>query len=147
MNIFLPYENDIERSVAALDDRRLIKQILECKQLLEVAIGQNTGWSNHPVAVHYRKYPEFIACYGYAACAEFWFRFDKNHALDDYFTDAFTAYKPAVPFYAEYPATDPRCIRPTENVTALFQAKLVRKWNTDKISPKWTNRERPEFYK
>jgi hypothetical protein len=32
MNIFLPYENDIEKSVMSLDDKGLNKQILECKQ-------------------------------------------------------------------------------------------------------------------
>lgn len=33
MNIFLPYEEDIERSVRSLDDKRLNKQILECYQM------------------------------------------------------------------------------------------------------------------
>lgn len=53
--------------------------------------------------------------------------------------------------YAEYPATDPRCIRETdtERVTALFRDKLVRKWKQDIENgrpPKWTNREKPNFW-
>ena len=60
MNIFLPYSNGIF-SARALDDRRLVKQILETKQLLEVALGNSQAWANHLVAVYYRDYPQFLA--------------------------------------------------------------------------------------
>ena len=41
----------------------------------------------------------------------------------------------------------PNYIRTTENVSALYQAKLITKWENDKKPPKWTNREMPSFYK
>ena len=34
MNVFLPYERNLKKSVQSLDDKRLNKQILECYQLL-----------------------------------------------------------------------------------------------------------------
>jgi hypothetical protein len=56
VNIFLPYENDIKKSVESLDDRRLNKQILECKQLLSLSIDEyscvdvsDRGYRNHPI--------------------------------------------------------------------------------------------------
>lgn len=149
MNIFLPYENDIERSVRSLDDRRLIKQILECKTLLDIACGYRKGYANHPVARHYNAYPHFLTVYGRLCCHEYFDRFGKIHEYNDFFLLSTFKFCPikAIPFYAEYPATDPRCIRTTENVSELFQQKLIRKWNTDKIKPKWTNRGIPEFYK
>ena len=41
----------------------------------------------------------------------------------------------------------PEYIRTTENVSQLFQNRLVEKWSTDKRPPKWTNRSVPEFWR
>ena len=65
MNIFLPYENDISKSVESLDDRRLNKQIVECSQLLNNAIKELKGeeikgYKNHPVYLFYKNNPNFI---------------------------------------------------------------------------------------
>lgn len=54
MNIFQPYE-DVADCAQALDDRRLIKQILECKQIYDSGI-QKRGYSNHPVTQHFKLY-------------------------------------------------------------------------------------------
>jgi hypothetical protein len=54
------------------------------------------------------------------------------------------------PYYMEGSKGQPNYIRTTENVSALFQQKLINKWNNDKAKgrePKWTNRQVPEFYK
>ena len=40
----------------------------------------------------------------------------------------------------------PNYIRTTENVSVLYQVKLIRKWETDKKPPKWTKRGMPSFY-
>jgi hypothetical protein len=40
----------------------------------------------------------------------------------------------------------PNYIRTTENVSELYQKKLINKWQNDKRPPKWTNREKPDFY-
>lgn len=148
MNLFLP-EETISESVKALDDRRLIKQILECKTILDVANKTKNGYARHPVVTYYKDYPYFIAEYGYMACLEYWYRTKKNHKYNHYFL-----YKSLMscvvypqPFYCEGSKTDPNCIRTTENTVELFRKKLCKKWNNDKYSPKWTNRQPPEWYK
>ena len=147
MNIFLPFPEDIEASVRSLDDRRLIKQIQEAKVLLSVAESHRTdGYARHPVAAHYRTQPEFLHYYGFLCCREYSFRFGKNHAYSTNFKACEYDGAHYVPFYAEGSKGDLNYIRTTENVGELFKAKLSRKWNDDKIPPKWTNRTVPWFY-
>lgn len=78
MNIFLPYENDITKSVQSLDDTRLNKQILEVYQLLQNAIKEDkgeeiNGYKNHPVYIFYKNNPVFIIFYGKKCCDEYFF--------------------------------------------------------------------------
>ena len=94
MNIFLPYENNINKSVQALDDKRLNKQILECKQLLSLAVSEynkedisKRGYRNHPIYVHYKHNLDFLSLYGYYCCLEYYHRFKKQHSIHDYFND------------------------------------------------------------
>lgn len=158
MNIFLPYENNIKKSVQALDDRRLNKQILECKQLLTLAVSEynkedisKRGYRNHPIYVHYKHNLEFLSLYGYYCCLEYSYRFKKKHSIHDYFNDKRIKYNRLqmfcfyVPFYMEGSKGSNNCIRTTSNVSKLYQNKLINKWDNDK-NPKWTNRNIPEFY-
>ena len=159
MNIFMPYE-DITKSVRALDDKRLNKQILECYQILQVALGNSHGYENHPVVRHYVRYPICCELYALDCCIEYMFRFGVQHKYSNFFEgvsyEELISNKNRYPFcdtflYAEYQAFDPRCIREidTERVTALFRDKLVRKWKQDIKNgrpPKWTNRGAPEFW-
>lgn len=159
MNIFLPYENDIEKSVMSLDDKRLNKQILECKQLLSLAIDEKAcvdiskrGYKNHPIYTHYKYDLKFLSLYGYYCCLEYKFRFNKEHSIHKYFDDKrieynrlqlFTTY---LPYYMEGSKGKPNYIRTTSNVGHLYRMKLIEKWVMDKRQPKWTNREVPSFY-
>lgn len=150
MNIFMP-EETITESVRALDDRRLIKQIIECKAILDVALDETKkGYAKHPVVVYYSDYPDYISKYGYEACIEYYERFNKTHTLEDYFIRFASGYIPLrkfpKPFYCEGSKTDPNCIRTTENTVELFREKLCKKWDNDKYPPKWTNREPPVWY-
>lgn len=158
MNLFLPYENDVKKSVSALDNARLVKQILECKILLDGAIAYKNeeitnGYFKHPVAQHYKDYPEILAYYGYVACMEYAFRFSVEHQYFTYFREKIkelnivtTAQPQFVPFYMEGPKDSIYCIRTTENVSKLFQDKLVKKWSNGKNQPRWTGRDIPDFY-
>lgn len=169
MNVFMPCAT-IEDSVRALDDKRLIKQILECKQILEanerVLNGeQKVGYANHPVVKHYRDLGlvgmYFLVCYATRCCNEYRFRF---RALHDFARDLVQpyiimryrlmeeapnggGYPPII--YAEGSINSPDCIRETNNekVFELFKQKLIKKWDNDKYPPKWTNREKPSWYK
>ena len=155
MNIFLPYENNTWKSVGALDDKRLLKQILEVRNILKVADGESKGYKNHPITKHYIQYKNFLIVYGYDCCLEYNFRFHRHHKYFDYFKERYrneTNYGKDVfwiPFYAEGAKNSPDCIRTTENVSKLYQDRLCEKWQEDIVKgrpPKWTNRLPPEFY-
>lgn len=146
MNLFLP-EKSISESVACLDDRRLIKQILEVAVLIDDA----KGYKNHPVKVFYSKDKEFLAHYGYVCCTEYFYRFRRTHVFtDDFFRVDFRIdnelWKRGL--YASGSKSSPEYVRETDPsmVRQLFKQKLISKWKNDKIPPKWTNREPPEWY-
>ena len=148
MNIFLPYENNVFKSVMSLDDRRLNKQILECTQILnaieKIKSGEKGGYINHPVVQFYKDNSKFVNHYGYACCEVYEFISKKRHKLAGNF-NVLTCPK-YIPYYMEGSLGQPNYIRTTNNVSALFQEKLTNKWNNDKIKPTWENREIPDFY-
>lgn len=157
MNIFLPYENSIDKSVESLDDVRLQKQAVEAYQLLMTAMKEKRGEetkNHHPVYQFYKNNIDFLAYYGLKCCQEWEYRFNKKHSLTDYFRNKIIffdfKYNPLyTPYYMSGSKNSPDCIRTTYNVSELFKQKLCRKWDTDKEkgrNPKWTNRPIPEFY-
>lgn len=172
MNIFLPYENNVKKSVENLDCLRLQKQLVEVYQLLTSAIKEKNGevikgHSNHPVYLFYKDNPKFLAYYGYECCREYYYRTKKWHSLTKYFNDIMDYYRmfeydsdegyiismeipKFTPYYMEGSLGQPNYIRTTENVSKLFQNKLCKKWDADKEKnrpPKWGNRPIPEFYR
>lgn len=77
MQTFLPYPNFID-SARCLDYRRLGKQRVECKQLLQ-ALGVPVGgplpakpssWRNHPAARMWQGHEYSLSVYGIAVCRE-----------------------------------------------------------------------------
>ena len=172
MNIFLS-QNNVVNSIKDLDDLRLQKQLVEAYQLITLAIREKevgheikAGHYHHPVCLFYKDNINFLAYYGYISCCEYLHRFNKQHALLEYFRTkctemldisvygnsiehVFIAPK-YIPYYMEGSKGQPNYIRTTKNVSALFKQKLIKKWENDKAKgrpPKWTNREVPEFYK
>lgn len=172
MNIFLS-QDSVADSVKDLDDVRLQKQAVEVYQLLTLAIKEQqeghevkAGHYHHPVYLFYKDNIPFLAYYGYECCREYYYRFNKWHSLVWFFdnelerqglfgldTDGYVEYceiPKFTPYYMEGSKGKPNYIRTTDNVSALFQQKLINKWNSDKAKgrpPKWTNRQVPEFYK
>ncbi|MEJ3653240.1 MSMEG_6728 family protein [Actinomycetes bacterium KLBMP 9759] len=69
MQTFLPYP-DFAASAAVLDERRLGKQRVEALQVLRALTRQGYGWQHHPAVTMWRGYPEAVAAYGTAMCAE-----------------------------------------------------------------------------
>lgn len=76
MQTFLPYPN-IWASARCLDDKRLGKQRVECKQIL-IALGIDVGehrgnpasrWRNHPAVRMWRGHELALAEYGEIMCA------------------------------------------------------------------------------
>ncbi|MCX8202780.1 MAG: pyrimidine dimer DNA glycosylase [Nitrososphaeria archaeon] len=81
MQVFRPYV-DLRRSAAVLDDRRLGKQRVECKQVLKAILRKLgliddglRGWLNHPVVLLYfnegRPYVRDLVGF-FWACVEEW---------------------------------------------------------------------------
>lgn len=68
MQTFLPYP-DFTASARVLDNKRLGKQRLECKQLLK-AIEHGGGWANHPATKMWRNYPDALRAYYNAILCE-----------------------------------------------------------------------------
>lgn len=159
MNIFLPYEKNINKSVISLDDKRLNKAVLETYQLLSNAIKESKGeeikgYKNHPIYLWYKNSYQFLFEYGLMCCLEYSYRFNKTHSLEIEFHKLSYEFPMRMvakytPYYMEGSKGHPSYIRTTENVSKLYQQKLCKKWNSDKAKgrpPKWTNREIPSFY-
>ena len=53
MQTFLPYK-DFTKSAKALDNKRLGKQRVEVKQILNALDGKSKGWTNHPATNMWR---------------------------------------------------------------------------------------------
>jgi hypothetical protein len=85
MQTFLPYP-DYLKSAQVLDKKRLGKQRVEAKQLLNIALGKTTGWSHHPAAKMWVGYAGQLAVYGAAMCLEFRGR-GCNDSLLDFFLE------------------------------------------------------------
>ena len=57
MQTFLPY-TDFIKSAKCLDYKRLGKQRVEAKQILNILLGETTkaGWTNHPAVLMWSGY-------------------------------------------------------------------------------------------
>jgi len=94
MQTFLPYAS-YTKSAQHLDNKRLGKQRVECKQLL-LALGRpigahvpgRRGWQNHPATRMWRGYEDALLLYAFAMCAEWRKRGFKDNLAAE-FTIAF----------------------------------------------------------
>lgn len=160
MNIFLPYDRFYD-CASTLDDRRLTKQILECKQIITIIEKKHADPSykspylNHPVVQHYFNSPNFIVNYALAMCREFKYRFNHEHSYLLFFDQRLDpnhyTFDHVSIIYAAGSKYSPLCIRETRPnvVHKLFKEKLIRKWLVDKEQDRpagWTRRPIPNFY-
>lgn len=96
MQTFLPYEK-FKKSAEVLDDKRLGKQRVECKQILlalGVSIGEHPGntssaWRNHPATVMWRGCESSLLLYSIRICDE-WIRRGYRDKLRPQFLKAFS---------------------------------------------------------
>lgn len=70
MQTFLPYPG-FYSSAAALDNKRLGKQRVECVQILNALEGRSRGWVNHPATRMWRGYERALRQY-LRACILTW---------------------------------------------------------------------------
>ena len=101
MQTFLPLHS-FRQSARCLDNKRLGKQRVECKQLLlclGLAIGghrpSRSGWRNHPATRMWARYEPALLVYSIVICRE-WVRRGFNDKLTAEFTAAYNVVRPAV---------------------------------------------------
>ena len=94
MQTFLPYP-DFAASAAVLDDRRLGKQRVEALQVLRALTRATYGWKHHPAVRMWAGYPDGVAAYGLAVCAEWTGRGRPDTCAATISTDLAAAGRPA----------------------------------------------------
>jgi hypothetical protein len=91
MQTFLPYPN-IWSSARCLDNKRLGKQRVECKQIL-IALGIDVGehrgnpqsrWRNHPAVRMWRGHEQQLAEYGWIMCRRWTMRGFRDTLADQF---------------------------------------------------------------
>lgn len=87
MQTFLPY-SDFKKTAQVLDMKRLGKQRVECRQILDVLFDTpnkngkiRKGWINHPAVKMWRGYEYYLCMYGIAICEEWLSRGYKDSQL------------------------------------------------------------------
>jgi hypothetical protein len=157
MNIFIS-DPDPSVSASVLDDRRVIKMILESVQLMSTAIncygGKGTYKSthiNHPCSIWTRQ---SLANYYWlwrhyiSLSKEYFLRFGKIHKCFDYWKDlcdAFELIDKNAPMKIQTPFMNCTIFKDDSDTINAYRKALNHKWNNDKISPKWTNSKPPEW--
>jgi hypothetical protein len=90
MQTFLPNPSYTE-SARVLDYKRLGKQRVETKQILNAMSKTTGGWRNHPATKMWRGHEVELCLYGAAMCAE-WKRRGYRDSLHEYFLLTATEY-------------------------------------------------------
>lgn len=84
MQTFLPYD-DFMSSASCLDMKRLGKQRVEVKQILQALLAEpheKIGWRNHPATKMWRGYELALCTYGKFICREWLYRGYKDTCLE-----------------------------------------------------------------
>ena len=82
MQTFLPYK-DFNKSLQSLDYRRLGKQRVEAKQILNVLLGrtETKGWRNHPITKMWAGYESALQLY-FNLCVKEWIGRGYNNNME-----------------------------------------------------------------
>jgi len=123
MQTFLPYRS-FRESAAALDNKRLGKQRVECYQILKALHDKEYGWQNHPAVKMWRGYENKLVEYGLAICKEWKSRGFNDTCYDKIFGFVRSGGNPEPPFLGDL------------RFHRSHQSNLIRK-NPEYYSSKW----------
>lgn len=155
MNIFVTDEH-AQTAVKHLDNRRLVKMVLETCQLLSTAMWLN-GQSGPYKATH-KNHPctkwtafgagnfSWLLLYFHFSLEEYTRRFNKTHKCESHF-DTFVQFLSVFdknPDKTEFVNCTP--FKDEKNVFVAYKKCLIQKWENDKVIPKWSGRDVPDFY-
>ena len=73
---------DFIKSATYLDNKRLIKQSLESRQILNTLCGWSDGWKAHPCVNQWKNYISALICYGLAINTEIVRRGFKDNSTE-----------------------------------------------------------------
>lgn len=158
MNIFVT-DPDPQVCATALDDKRLVKMVLETAQLLCTAVihcGVDEGrlykatHANHPCSLWARETREnfyWLTQHGIYLSNEYSMRFRKRHRslLVIHLASDFGEYLPEGELTPFKNCTD---FKDAPDVYQAYRHALSSKWANDAANgrfPKWTNAKRPEW--
>jgi hypothetical protein len=153
MNIFAT-DPDPKKCAEALDDKRLIKMILESAQLLSTAARLNglddpklykSTHVKHPCTLWTLNTHEYawLTKHFVFLAKEYRNRFNKDHKSYGLAENIFRAQ-----FYSKLLEPKPfvNCTPYKDlEVHLAYKKTLVDKWNNDKRPPKWTNSQMPSW--
>jgi len=88
MQTWLPH-NSFTKSARLLDYRRLGKQRVECKQILEALRRNGGAWYNHPATQMWKNYEPALCLYALLVCEE-WVRRGYRDTLTAYFESQYS---------------------------------------------------------
>lgn len=171
MNIFVSSKSPI-KSAKQLDNKRVVKMILESAQLLSTAmhfhinnapeafkninIPYRSTHINHPCTIWVCKtranywwlFRHFISL-----CNEYQLRYGKTHKCYQYLGDFYVGAR-VIPQgdLTQFPNCTSNkgkgiCFKHINDPVKAYKAYLSARWDTDTLKPKWTNRTIPEFYR
>jgi hypothetical protein len=98
MQVFLPYAN-FQKSVQCLDNKRLCKQRIEAKQIIEINLrkirnpDEYIAWQNHPAVLMWRSNDEALKLY-YNCCVHEWLRRGFKNSMSLYNDSIYLAKRP-----------------------------------------------------
>lgn len=154
MNIFIS-DISAEQSAINLDDKRLVKMVLESAQILSTvadSVGESAPYKpthkNHP-AVKWAGASQsnfnWLVWHFHELCDEYVFRFDKDHASWKRLQENFYPQE----ICKKLPYSE-ACTAPPSSCGGSIEACreiLRQKWLKDKRPPKWTKRAAPIWAK
>jgi len=155
MNIFFTSDDPIE-CAQHLDDKRLNKMIIESAQMLSTAIDRHGGiapyrvaWKKHPCTIwtgdtnsNYEWHLELLL----AMSNEYTHRYGKIHKTYTVTFDSLYNQRHLVEKGDLTPFPNCSLRKDIENVIEAYRFGFLIKWSKDKIKPKWTKREKPEWF-
>ena len=150
MNIFATYDDPVE-CAKALDNKRVVKMILETAQMLSAAmhiVGVHAPYKlthvNHPCSIWVRKTQgnyQWTLDHFIALLDEYSYRYNKVHACENLYQD-FLATLPLMPAGDRTPFANCSPHKHME-VNAAYRKTMDEKWASDKYPPAWHGRLRP----
>lgn len=156
MNIFVTSFDPFE-SAQVLDDKRVIKMILESAQILSTVMNENeikgpykSTHKNHPVVLWVKESSEnywWLIEHFQALCEEYSLRFNKEHKCSQYHELFVDGYFELIQDDKLTNFVNCTKFKEIKEVTQAYRLALIDKWKNDKRPPKWTNSIAPEWYR